>query len=204
MRQGKKGSKSLQNTQKVRRAVNHRAKVRAMLSSNFSFLLLLLLSVSATDISSKSDAPPVYDLLPQYGLPKGLLPDSVTNYSLADDGSFVVELERPCYLHFDYLVYYDRKISGGLKYGSITGLKGIQVKKLIFWLDVDEIRVDLPPSDYIYFQVGWITRKLGVSQFQSVRSCSSHAQVLLEFTIIALMIKLILDSWSYCLLVDGS
>lgn len=175
-----------------------------MLSSNFSFLLLLLLSVSATDISSNSDAPPVYDLLPQYGLPKGLLPDSVTNYSLADDGSFVVELERPCYLHFDYLVYYDRKISGVLKYGSITGLKGIQVKKLIFWLDVDEIRVDLPPSDYIYFQVGWITRKLGVSQFQSVRSCSSHAQVLLEFTIIALMIKLILDSWSYCLLVDGS
>lgn len=204
MRQGKKGSKSLKNTQKVSKGVNHQAKARAMLSSNFSFLLLLLLSVSATDIYSNSDAPPVYDLLPQYGLPKGLLPDSVTNYSLADDGSFVVELEKPCYLHFDYLVYYDRKISGVLKYGSITGLKGIQVKKLIFWLDVDEIRVDLPPSDYIYFQVGWITRKLGVSQFQSVRSCSSHAQVLLEFTIIALMIKLILDSWSYCLVVDGS
>ncbi|KAG9450407.1 hypothetical protein H6P81_010372 [Aristolochia fimbriata] len=124
-------------------------------------------------LATVSGGTTVFELLPQYGLPSGLLPDSVTSYTLADDGKFVVELEKPCYLQFEYLVYYDRRITGTLKYGSISDLKGIQVKKLFLWLDVDEIRVDLPPSDYIYFQVGWITKKLGVSQFAAVRSCKA-------------------------------
>ncbi|XP_068642820.1 uncharacterized protein [Aristolochia californica] len=136
-------------------------------------------------LATVSEGTTVFELLPQYGLPSGLLPDSVTNYSLTDDGKFFVELEKPCYLQFDYLVYYDRRISGTLKYGSITNLKGIEVNKLFFWLDVDEIRVDLPPSNYIYFQVGWITKKLGVSQFEAVRSCkASVSESMREITML--------------------
>ncbi|KAK3030110.1 hypothetical protein RJ639_038859 [Escallonia herrerae] len=55
--------------------------------------------------------------------------------------------------------------------GSITDLKGIQVQRFLFWFDVDEIRVDLPPSDSIYFQVGLINKKLDVGQFNTVHSC---------------------------------
>ncbi|OVA20688.1 Protein of unknown function DUF538 [Macleaya cordata] len=125
-------------------------------------------------ISIPNNGTTVYELLTEFGLPSGLLPDSVKYFSLDEDGNFVVELEKPCYIEFDYLVYYDPKITGILKYGSITNLKGIQVRKFLIWLDVDEIRVDLPPANYIYFHVGWINKKLDVEQFQTVRSCQDN------------------------------
>ncbi|XP_057953447.1 uncharacterized protein LOC131147848 [Malania oleifera] len=133
---------------------------------------LFFCAISATSLSSSSpELPSVYDLLPQFGLPSGLLPDSVVSYALADDGSFDVELEKTCYIKFDYLVYYEKKITGKLRYGSITDLHGIQVQRFFIWFDVDEIKVDLPPSDSIYFQVGPINKKLDVDQFQNVHSC---------------------------------
>ncbi|XP_057507998.1 uncharacterized protein LOC130790942 [Actinidia eriantha] len=139
-------------------------------------LLLLLLSLSTLSLSSISpspDGPPsVYNLLPKFGLPSGLLPDSVESYSLSEDGSFVVELREDCYIQFDYIMYYDKEITGMLKYGSISDLRGIQVQRFFLWFDVDEIKVDLPPSDSIYFQVGFINKKLDVDQFKTVHSCS--------------------------------
>ncbi|KAJ7955401.1 Protein of unknown function, DUF538 [Quillaja saponaria] len=120
---------------------------------------------------SDSEIPTVYDILPRFGLPSGLLPDSVRNYTLSEDGRFEVVLDKPCYVKFDYLVYYDKTISGKLSYGSITDLKGIEVQRLFLWFDVDEIRVDLPPSENIYFQVGIINKKLDIDQFKTVHSC---------------------------------
>ncbi|CAN1178980.1 hypothetical protein LINPERHAP2_LOCUS33932 [Linum perenne] len=131
------------------------------------FSLFLILSISTHVISSSS----VYEILPKYGLPSGLLPDSVVSYTLDDDGNFAVSLEKPCYIQFDYLVYYEQKITGKLSYGSITDLEGIQVQKFFLWLDVDEIKVDLPPADSIYFHVGIINKKLDVNQFETVHSC---------------------------------
>ncbi|XP_022639326.1 uncharacterized protein LOC106765753 isoform X1 [Vigna radiata var. radiata] len=113
----------------------------------------------------------VYDVLPKFGLPSGLLPNTVTDYTLDEDGQFVVVLAKPCYIQFEYLVYYDKKITGKLSYGSITNLKGIEVQRLLLWFNVDEIRVDLPPSNSIYFQVGIINKKLNVDQFKTVHSC---------------------------------
>lgn len=115
--------------------------------------------------------PTVYEILAQYGLPSGLLPDSVTGYTLSDDGRFVVELAKPCYVQFDYLVYYEKKITGELGYGYIKDLEGIQVQRFFFWLNVNEIKTDLPPSDSIYFQVGIINKKLRADQFKTVHSC---------------------------------
>lgn len=140
--------------------------------SQLGFLFFSLLALTSSSISLSDDYPQtVYEILPKFGLPAGLLPANVMSYSLSEDGSFVVELEKTCYIHFDYVVYYEKKITGKLKYGSISGLDGIQVKKLFLWLDVDQIKVDLPPSDSIYFQVGIINNKLDVGQFQTVHSC---------------------------------
>ncbi len=61
-------------------------------------LLLLLLLCGAT--AAVKDIKSVYDDLTDYGLPIGLLPDSVINYSLSADGKFTVELEEPCYAKF--------------------------------------------------------------------------------------------------------
>uniref|UniRef100_A0A7N0UF87 Uncharacterized protein n=1 Tax=Kalanchoe fedtschenkoi TaxID=63787 RepID=A0A7N0UF87_KALFE len=151
-----------------------------LLHRNTLLSAILLLSATATASASASDQSnaTVYDMLPKFGLPSGLLPSSVTSYSYSpSDGRFEVHLDRPCYIQFDYLVYYDRRITGKLKYGSITDLNGIQVQKFFLWLSVDEIRVDLPPSDYIYFQVGVINKKLDVSQFQTVHACRNKALV---------------------------
>ncbi|XP_011089117.1 uncharacterized protein LOC105170170 isoform X2 [Sesamum indicum] len=150
------------------------------------FLLFPLLSLCSYALFLSPTTPPppkptVYDLLPKYGLPRGLLPDSVLDYTLSEDGDFEVTLENPCYIDFDYLVYYDKKITGKLSIGSITELKGIQVQRFYFlWFDVDEIRVDLPPSDSIYFTVGIINKKLDVDQFLTVRSCKDKAVTLRE------------------------
>ncbi|CAA0834192.1 Protein of unknown function- DUF538 [Striga hermonthica] len=152
------------------------------MASNYSFLLLSLVILWSSSHESTAAAAPlgpnstVYEILVKYGLPSGLLPDSVTGYTLSEDGEFEVTLEKPCYIQFDYLVYYEQKISGKLNIGSITDLKGIQVQRLFFlWFTVDEIRVDLPPSDNIYFTVGIINKKLDVDQFLTVRSCKDKA-----------------------------
>ncbi|GLT82386.1 hypothetical protein SLE2022_007690 [Rubroshorea leprosula] len=133
------------------------------------FLAPIIDSVSVSD--SDPNPPTVYEILPKFGLPGGLLPNSVTDYTLQSDGRFTVELEKPCYVQFEYLVYYDKTIKGKLSYGSITELEGIQVQRFFFWLGVDEIKVDLPPSNSIYFQVGFINKKLDLEQFKTVHSC---------------------------------
>ncbi|CAK9171896.1 unnamed protein product, partial [Ilex paraguariensis] len=135
---------------------------------------LLLFSMLILAVSSEDNIT-VYEILPKFGLPSGLLPDSVKSYSLSSDGSFVVELEKPCYVQFEYLVYYEKEITGVLDIGSISDLKGIQVQRFFLWFDVDQIKVDLPPSDNIYFQVGFINKKLDVDQFETVHSCRDNA-----------------------------
>ncbi|XP_054821002.1 uncharacterized protein LOC129319918 [Prosopis cineraria] len=138
-----------------------------LLTLSLFFFITITPSSSLTYDSNQT----VYEILPKFGLPSGLLPDSVADYSFSSDGRFVVHLERTCYVEFDYLVYYDTTITGKLSYGSITDLKGIQVRRFFLWLDVDEIKVDLPPSESIYFQVGFINKKLDIDQFKTIHSC---------------------------------
>ncbi|KAK4780628.1 hypothetical protein SAY87_016734 [Trapa incisa] len=143
-----------------------------------SFLFIASSSLSPTAPSPAEPQPDVdptvYDILPTFGLPGGLLPDSVASYSISADGRFAVFLKGPCYVQFEYLIYYDDRITGKISYGSITELEGIQVQRFFIWFDVNEIRVDLPPSDSIYFQVGFINRKLDVGQFMTVHSCQDR------------------------------
>ncbi|XAR51336.1 hypothetical protein NMG60_11024536 [Bertholletia excelsa] len=145
------------------------------LKPHLCLLVFYLYTISISAIKPSDDAPTVYEILPKFELPGSLLPDSVKSYSLSSDGSFVVELEKPCYVQFDYLVYYKKRIIGTLKYGSITNLEGIHVQRFFLWSDVDEIRVDLPPSDSIYFRVGFINKKLDVDQFKTAHSCHDKA-----------------------------
>lgn len=145
----------------------------------FISIFIFSLTLFTTTTHSLNEPDPdsistVYELLPKYGLPSGLLPDTVTDFTLSDDGRFVVHLPNSCEIEFDYLVHYDKTISGRIGYGSITELKGIQVKKFFIWLDVDEIKVDLPPSDSIYFKVGFINKKLDIDQFKTIHSCHDN------------------------------
>ncbi|KAH0997937.1 hypothetical protein GBA52_021801 [Prunus armeniaca] len=95
-------------------------------------ILIFFISINPRPSLSLSESPAtVFEILPKYGLPSGLLPASVSNYTLSDDGRFVVVLGKPCYVQFEYLVYYEKTITGKLTYGAITELKGIQVQSCL-------------------------------------------------------------------------
>ncbi|XP_040992839.1 uncharacterized protein LOC121239626, partial [Juglans microcarpa x Juglans regia] len=125
-------------------------------------------------VLSLQSVPDVHDLLPQYGLPKGLLPNNVKSYTLSDDGSFTIELTSPCYVQFDQLVYYNKKVNGKLSYGSVSSVSGIQAKKLFLWVSVTGIQAD-KDSDSIEFYVGALSEKLPAKQFEDVPVCKSKA-----------------------------
>ncbi|XP_009603912.1 uncharacterized protein [Nicotiana tomentosiformis] len=142
------------------------------------FLLFILPPFTLSFILSPSPQPEpnptIYDILPEYGLPRGIFPDTVESFNLDKDGNFEVFLKTPCYVEFEYLVYYAEKISGKLGIGSMTELKGIELKRFFFWFNVNEIRVDLPPSDSVYFQIGFVNKKLDVNQFETIHSCMNN------------------------------
>ncbi|XP_021821393.1 uncharacterized protein LOC110762970 [Prunus avium] len=157
--------------------------------AQISFYLLILTFFSETrfglslrDLKSDPNRPStiaqsitdVHDLLPKYGLPKGLLPDNVNSYTLSEDGSFEIYLESPCYVHFDQLVYYNKNIKGKLSYGSVSDVSGIQAKKLFIWVSVTGIQVD-QGSDSVEFYVGALSEKLPAKQFEDIPVCKSKA-----------------------------
>ena len=137
-----------------------------------SLYLLSLLLLSKSRLSLSLVSSDIHDLLPQYGLPRGLLPDNVESYTLpSSDGSFEVKLKTPCYVHFDDVVYYDKVIKGKLSYGSVHDVSGIQAKKLFVWLPVTGIEVSKADDSMISFFVGPISRELPAKQFEDVPAC---------------------------------
>lgn len=78
-------------------------------------------------------------------------------------------------LYFLQVVYYGKNISGQLSYGKIESLSGIQTQQLFVWLPVTGFYVDDPPTPYIYFQVGVLTKRLAKATFESEPKCRSHA-----------------------------
>ncbi|KAJ1294074.1 hypothetical protein BS78_01G118500 [Paspalum vaginatum] len=153
-------------------------------------LLLLLPLLAAVAAAAEPAAPPassppppppsppphenttLAELLPLYGLPPGIFPSTVTAFSLAHNGSLTVDLAGTCYVQFEYLTYFEARVTGVLRYGSLSDLEGIQVRRFLFWFDVVRIKVDLPPPPrYVYLDIGWITRKLPADEFQTVHAC---------------------------------
>ncbi|XP_020256614.1 uncharacterized protein LOC109833372 [Asparagus officinalis] len=140
----------------------------ATMSTPKTLTLILLLNLL---LPSQSET--VYDLLPRYGLPRGLLPSAVKSYSLSSNGEFVVELTSTCYVHFlSNLVYYEKKITGKVSYGQITDIEGIQAKKLFLWTSVTKI-VAHPADETIEFYVGFLSESLQASEFEEVPACKS-------------------------------
>ncbi|KAI8025944.1 Vesicle-associated membrane protein 714 [Camellia lanceoleosa] len=58
-----------------------------------------------------------------------------------------------------------------LSYGQIAGLSGISSQDLILWFPVKEIRVDVPSSWLIYFDVGVVYKQFSLSLFESPSDC---------------------------------
>ncbi|CAJ2677443.1 unnamed protein product [Trifolium pratense] len=137
----------------------------------FSTLIIFIFHHTIA-ISTTTD---IHDLLPDYGFPKGILPNNIASYTISPSGYFTLHLQSPCYVRFSgQLVYYDTFITGTLSYGYVSGVSGIQGKILFVWLPVTGMKVD-SGSGMLQFFVGALSKKLPADQFQDVPGCSSNA-----------------------------
>lgn len=117
----------------------------------------------------------IYDALKSHGLPMGLLPEGVNDFKLSDDGKFEAYLEQPCNAKFESEFHYDRNVSGELGFGYIRNLTGVSAQDLFLWFPVKGVRVDIPNSGIIYFDVGVVYKQFSASLFEKPRICDTSA-----------------------------
>ncbi|XP_071690573.1 uncharacterized protein At5g01610-like [Rutidosis leptorrhynchoides] len=140
--------------------------------SSILILTLFFFSISINFWRSYSqESTTIYEILKSNGLPMGLFPKGVTNFSFDDSGRFQVYLDHACNAKFEAELHYDKNVSGNLTYGRIGQLSGISAKDLFLWFLVKEIWVDIPSSGLIYFDVGVVSKQFSLSSFESPREC---------------------------------
>ena len=122
-----------------------------------------------TVVNSEQDS--IYEILHAHGLPMGLLPKGITRFDFDDTGRFEVHLDQACNAKFESELHYDRNVSGTLSYGQIGALSGISAQELFLWFPVKGIRVDVPSSGLIYFDVGVVFKQFSLSLFETPRDC---------------------------------
>ncbi|XP_059297780.1 uncharacterized protein LOC132050528 [Lycium ferocissimum] len=116
----------------------------------------------------------IYEVLKSHGLPMGLLPKGVRNFTLDNSGKFVVHLDQPCNSKFEKKeneLHYERYVSGTLSYGQIDLITGISAKDLFLWFQVKKIYVSSSSSGVIYFDVGVVSKQFSLSSFDNPKEC---------------------------------
>ncbi|CAN7005610.1 unnamed protein product [Brassica rapa subsp. trilocularis] len=134
---------------------------------------IIICSTLFFEISSLPD-PSFYDYLRESGLPAGIVPKGVTNFSIdVKTGRFTVALPVPCDAKFENQFHFDYNISGVLSDGRIGNLSGVTQKELFLWFAVRGIHVDPVSSGLIHFDVGVADKQLSLSLFESPRDCTA-------------------------------
>uniref|UniRef100_A0A2P2JGN2 Uncharacterized protein MANES_13G054800 n=1 Tax=Rhizophora mucronata TaxID=61149 RepID=A0A2P2JGN2_RHIMU len=133
------------------------------------FILCMAFSFPG-DVRSKQEES-IYEVLKDHGLPMGLLPKGVKEFTVDEAGRFEVHLDQACNAKFESELHYDRNVSGTLSYGQIEKLAGISAQELFLWLPVRGIQVDVPSSGVIYFDVGVVRKQFSLSLFETPREC---------------------------------
>ncbi|CAH1441536.1 unnamed protein product [Lactuca virosa] len=116
-----------------------------MASINRSLLITLIsIYLSATTIALK-----FHDILPIYGLPKGILPNAI--------------------------VFYNMNIGGRLSNGSVSVVSGIEEKESLSWMSVSGMDME-SGSDMLVFNVtGGLRKRFPTALFKDVPDCDSEA-----------------------------
>jgi hypothetical protein len=72
------------------------------------------------------------DLAPQFILAIHLFR---VGFIVEDDGRPIPSIwcffHGPCYVHLEYLTYFQPRVTGVLRYGSLTDLSGVQVHRFL-------------------------------------------------------------------------
>lgn len=139
---------------------------------HFLSLCLLLLTTTAVAVGAAT-ATTVYDHLHLHGLPTGVLPKGITQFSFSPTTSiFQVSLPYPCIAKFENQFHYDLNISFHLAHAHIDNLSGVSSQELFLWFPVKGISVDVPSSGVIHFDVGVVDKQYSLSLFESPPDCT--------------------------------
>ncbi|GMI85073.1 hypothetical protein like AT5G16380 [Hibiscus trionum] len=126
-------------------------------------------------LTAQSSSPPsIYDYLKHNGLPVGIFPKGVTDFSVdPETNRFHVNLTQPCNSDSEIQFHYDFNITGILSFGKIANLSGMSQQELFLWFPVIGIRVDDPASGLINFDVGVVDKQLSLSLFETPLDCTA-------------------------------
>ncbi|KAL3648061.1 hypothetical protein CASFOL_009029 [Castilleja foliolosa] len=142
-----------------------------------SSLARLLLTLSLAFIISATSPPStaanpltVYEALESYGFPPGLVPTGATGYELDPaTGKFSAHLNSSCSFTIDgYDLKYKDTITGTISTDKIKDLTGIQVKVLLFWVNIIEVSKE---GDQLELSVGIASADFPADNFYESPEC---------------------------------
>ncbi|XP_050224370.1 uncharacterized protein LOC126674045 [Mercurialis annua] len=141
-------------------------------STLISAILLSIIFFSSPKLTkSLNQEPSAYEMLTDYGFPKGLLLQGVTGYVLdSASGKFSAFLNGSCSFSLEgsYQLRYKSRISGYISEGMISNLEGVSVKLWFMWLDIVEVsRI----GDDLEFSVGIAGAGFPVDNFEESPQC---------------------------------
>ncbi|XP_059298651.1 uncharacterized protein LOC132051533 [Lycium ferocissimum] len=148
------------------------------MASSIHFTIMFTLTLFFTNIPfsisiTTNKITSIYDVLNSHGLPVGLLPNGITNFSMdPSSGRFEAHLPQSCAAQFETHLRYDSTVCGILNYGQISNISGVTAQELFLWFAVKGIRVDIPSSGLIYFDVGVVSKQFSLSFFETPRDCT--------------------------------
>ncbi|XP_009609144.1 uncharacterized protein At5g01610-like [Nicotiana tomentosiformis] len=134
-------------------------------------IFLVLFSAASSAVAGKeSQSPTVYEIIQEYDFPVGLLPKGVTRYEFnKSTGNFAVYLNKTCTFSINgYSLKYMSKVTGKISKDRVANLKGVQVKLLLFWINIAEVTRD---GDQLDFSVGIASADFPIDNFYASPQC---------------------------------
>lgn len=133
--------------------------------------IFLLLSAASPAVGvDDSQSSTVYEILKEYDFPVGILPKGVIRYELnKTTGDFAVYFNKSCSFSISgYNLKYMSKVTGKISKDRLSNLKGVQVKLLLFWINIIEVTRDGNDLD---FSVGIASADFAIDNFYESPQC---------------------------------
>ena len=143
--------------------------------SLLSLLFLSLSSANLTTTTTTTTTVTAHTELNKYGFPIGLLPKSVTSYTVNHtSGDFSVDFGGACKITLppdNYLATFSKKVTGKIVENRIAELHGISVRAFFQWWSITGIRSS---GENLVFEVGMVSAKYPSKNFDESPECEGR------------------------------
>ncbi|KAJ6434514.1 hypothetical protein OIU84_018099 [Salix udensis] len=146
-----------------------------LLSTTLCLILMLSQSLPSSSLLQETNFidqnRTAYEILGDYDLPKGLLPQGVVGYSLdTTTGKFSAIWNGTCSFSLEgsYKLSYKSTINGYISKGRLSRLEGVSVKLFFIWVDIIDVKRN---GDDLEFSVGIAGADFSVDNFEVCPQC---------------------------------